>query len=149
MGNTTCIFCEIIAGAEPASKIYEDNCVIAFLDLYPLNPGHTLIVPKLHVSTLDELDEPTVSHIMKVARQFVAAMRSMDKSLCTGVNLIMANGASAGQEVFHVHLHLLPRVENDGIRFGRSARQTQMPRKDLEHYAGIIRNALSYTGDKQ
>ncbi|MFZ4859311.1 MAG: HIT family protein [Desulfuromonadaceae bacterium] len=149
MRDTTCIFCEIIAGSEPASKVYEDSCVIAFLDLYPLNPGHTLIVPKFHVSTLDELDESTASHIMKVAQQLVAAMRGMDKSLCTGVNLIMANGASAGQEVFHAHLHLLPRIEKDGIRIGRSARQTQMPRNDLENYAGIIRNAISYIGENQ
>ena len=142
MNEIGCIFCQIIANKALASKVYEDDTIVAFLDLFPLNPGHTLIVPKYHAATLDELNDATAAHMMIVAKQVMIALKSTNDIHCSGVNLLMANGASAGQDVFHAHLHVIPRTEKDGISFGGAIKQRKMLRSDLDKYAELIRNSI-------
>lgn len=105
------IFEKIIAREIPADIIYEDDQVIAFLDIKPVHAGHLLVVPKLAFTNIFDGDIDVLSHMMRVGtelgRKQVAVLGA------DGVNLIMNNGASAGQEVFHSHLHVIPRFEND------------------------------------
>ena len=99
-----CIFCKIIDGSIPSKTIYEDEIVKAFLDINPLNPGHTLIIPKKHYKDFDDIDLETLTHIMKVAKEL--KLRIEDKLNPNGVRLLQNNGVL--QEVKHFHLHLIP-----------------------------------------
>ena len=110
---TNCVFCRIIAGELPAFRLYEDELVVAFLDIAPLNKGHTLVVPKEHHTSLTTLPAPHAARLMEVAPRLGAAlMRAVD---CDGFNLLLANGACAGQVVPHTHLHVIPRRPDDGV----------------------------------
>jgi len=102
-----CVFCSIIERRAPADIVYEDQHSIAFLDIYPLNPGHTLVISKKHYTTLDEMPPEevgrlfsTVAKIMKGVKEAVAA---------DGINIGQSNGKAASQDVFHVHVHIIPR----------------------------------------
>lgn len=109
----TCLFCSIISKKIPASLIVEDDYTLAFLDIHPTNPGHVLVVPKTHVANIHTADKDTLHKIMdtvqKVAR---AAMKGLDAS---GYNVFQNNGEVAGQAVFHLHFHIIPRFEGDGF----------------------------------
>lgn len=106
------IFSKIVNREIPADIVYEDEQVLAFLDINPINKGHALIIPKnAFVNALDG-DEETLAHMMKVAKKISLAL--VDAVKADGVNLIMNNGAEAGQEVFHAHLHVVPRFKDDG-----------------------------------
>ena len=114
-----CTFCDIINGALPCSSIYKDDTCMAFMDIQPINPGHVLVIPVAHASSLSELSEQDGAHMFNVAQKVAAAIRE-SKIPCEGVNLYLADGAAAGQEIFHVHLHVVPRFRGDGfkIHFG-------------------------------
>lgn len=114
-----CVFCMIVRGDEPASVVYSNNKVLAFMDIQPINPGHVLIVPKIHAAHLSELDENTGAQIFKVAMRVSEGLRQSNVK-CEGINLLLADGEAARQEVFHVHLHVIPRFKGDGfgVRFG-------------------------------
>ncbi len=103
-----CIFCKIINGEIPSSKIYEDDIVIAFLDINPDSFGHTLIIPKKHYRDLDDIDDKTLMHIMNIAK--ILKKRIKEKLNCDGLTLIQNNGDV--QEVKHFHLHLKPFYKN-------------------------------------
>jgi histidine triad (HIT) family protein len=123
--------------------VYDDDEVLGFLDIQPVNPGHTLIIPKKHTAYLSELDEETGGHMLKVAMRIDAALRRSGIK-CEGVNLHLADGEAAFQEVFHVHLHVIPRFKGDGfgLRFG--PRYGSRPdRRELEDTATKIRRALT------
>ena len=105
------IFTRIINREIPADIVYEDTSVIAFLTIEPINPGHTLIVPKIPFTNIFDADESTMGHIMAIAKKISNAI--VTTGLGDGVNLIMNNGTAAGQEVFHAHLHVVPRNEQD------------------------------------
>ena len=108
-----CIFCKIIAGEIPSYKVYEDEATLAFLDINPVNPGHTLIVPKRHFANIEEADEETLSLIMKTVKK---VGQSLKKNLgAQGYNLLENNDPIAGQIVPHLHFHVTPRLENDGL----------------------------------
>jgi len=109
-----CIFCKIIAGKAPASMVYQDKLVAAFLTIEPINPGHLLIVPKKHAPGLKDLDEKSAERMMKVAKKMASALRA-SKLRCEGVNLLLADGKVAYQSVFHVHLHVVPRFKGDNF----------------------------------
>ncbi|MDQ0223097.1 HIT family protein [Streptococcus moroccensis] len=106
---TDCIFCKIVSGDVPSSKIYEDDHVLAFLDITQVTPGHTLLIPKQHVADLFEMDSDLASTVFarlpKIARQL------KEKLGAKGLNIVNNNGELAGQTVFHSHIHLLPRLE--------------------------------------
>lgn len=112
--DPSCIFCKIINGEIPASKVYENEDVLAFLDLSQVTKGHTLVIPKEHEANIFELQEETASklfqNIPKIARAIEKAFNPI------GLNLLNNNGESAGQSVFHYHVHLIPRYgEGDGF----------------------------------
>jgi diadenosine tetraphosphate (Ap4A) HIT family hydrolase len=132
-----CVFCAIVAGTEPASVIYDDPEVLAFMDIRPINPGHILVVPKRHASNLAELDEPTGAWMFRVAMRLAGALRASGLR-CEGVNLFLADGEAAGQEVFHVHLHAVPRFAGDN--FSIDAAAPQAPRAELEAIAAQLRD---------
>ena len=108
------LFCKIIRGEIPCQKVYEDDGVFAFLDIHPVNPGHTLIVPKKHVTDVVSSDDATLASVVSAARKVSAAvMRGMG---ALGVNIEINNGAAAGQVIFHLHAHIIPRFEGDGFK---------------------------------
>lgn len=110
-----CIFCKIISGEIPCSKVYEDELFIAFLDISPIRKGHTLVVPKKHFDNIFDTPEEEAAEIYKVAAKVATAVKEATKS--SGVNIIQNNGTDAGQEVFHSHLHIIPRAKGDGFKF--------------------------------
>ncbi len=105
------LFAKIIAREIPAQIVYEDELVVAFLDINPINLGHTLIVPKKQFINIFDGDSETLGHMMKVAKKIGDALVSA--KLAEGVNIIMNNGAEASQEVWHAHLHVIPRMKDD------------------------------------
>ena len=110
---TSCIFCDILSGLTSANFVYRDDLCAAFMDIRPVNPGHVLVVPQDHAALLTELDETSVGHMLRVAQRVDAALRASGLK-CEAVNLFLADGRAAGQEVLHVHLHLIPRFHGDG-----------------------------------
>jgi len=114
-----CIFCQIVSGALPASLVHRDERCTAFLDIRPINDGHVLVVPNRHAAFLSELDPEDGAHGFRVAQKLAAALRASGLR-CDGVNLLLSDGRAAMQEVFHVHLHIIPRYAGDGfgLRFG-------------------------------
>ena len=107
-----CIFCKIIEGEIPSYKVYEDDEVLAFLDINPINPGHTLVVPKNHAKNLIEASEEDLLAAIKTIKKLAPAV--MEGIGAKGFNLGVNNGSVAGQVVNHLHFHLMPRFENDG-----------------------------------
>ena len=112
MKDNNCIFCKIAAGEIPSRTLYEDEQFRVILDLAPVTKGHALILPKDHYANLYELPDETASSVMKLAKKMAKTMT--DKLGCTGFNLMQNNGEIAGQTVFHFHMHLIPRYEDDG-----------------------------------
>jgi len=110
---TDCVFCKIVAGEIPSFKVYEDEEFLAFLDINPLARGHALLIPKAHFEDVFDIPE-------EVLGQLAARAKGVSEAICkglgaSGVNLLHASGKSAQQSVFHFHLHLIPRFENDGL----------------------------------
>jgi histidine triad (HIT) family protein len=134
-----CVFCRIVAGTADASVVYEDDRLLAFCDLNPVNPGHLLIIPKAHGMGLVDLAESDASRMFTVAQRLAAAVRSSGLR-CEGVNLFLADGKAAGQEVFHVHLHVFPRYVGD--RFRLHSGQRRASRRELDEIAARVRAAL-------
>jgi histidine triad (HIT) family protein len=106
-----CLFCKIIAGDFPAHVVYEDEKVLAFLDIHPKTKGHTLVIPKKHADDIYDIDEADLAHIAKVTKHIAIAMQS---SLNTaGVNMFSNNKSAAQQEISHFHMHVLPRYDDE------------------------------------
>lgn len=137
-----CIFCEILAGRSPSSIVYQDDVCTAFMDIQPVNPGHVLVIPNRHAAFLADLDENTGAHMFRVAQRLARALRHSGVG-CEGVNLFLADGEAAMQEIFHVHLHVFPRYEGDGFGLTFSPDYFIRPdRSELDKVAARIRNAL-------
>ncbi len=136
-----CIFCEIAAGRAPASIVYEDNMALAFMDINPINPGHVLVMPRRHFETLSDMDETTGMHVFQIAMRVEQALRNVEEIRCEGTNLLMTNGAVAGQTEFHAHLHILPRFQGDNVRF-RFAQAARPERHVLDQLADAIELAM-------
>jgi diadenosine tetraphosphate (Ap4A) HIT family hydrolase len=134
-----CVFCQIVRGQLPASYVYADEDVVAFMDLRPMTPGHLLVVPRKHASGLMELDEGDGVRMWFAAHRLARAMRHT-KLRCEGVNLFLAEGAAAGQEVFHAHLHVIPRFAGDGVRIEADWRVSE--RTELDSAAAAVRAGL-------
>lgn len=133
------VFDDILAGRAPVSPVYEDDDVFAFMDIRPFTPGHLLVIPKVPASSLAELDPAVGGKLFQVGQRLAAALRASEVA-CDGVNFFLADGVAAGQEVFHVHLHVIPRTSGDG--FGLRGRPTSPRRADLDYLAGSIGRAL-------
>jgi len=141
----SCIFCEIVARRQPAHIIFEDDRVLAFLDIMPVNRGHILVIPRTHAADIWQIESAEAAAMLPAAQKIADALKSADVR-CEGLNLWMANGRCAGQTVFHAHLHIVPRFSGDGfgLRFPphyghRSADE------ELTTLAEQVRKALSQT----
>lgn len=134
-----CIFCEIVAGRSEATFLYRDYDVAAFLDIQPINPGHMLVIPVVHASGLRDLDPQVGGRAFKVAQQMAAAL--YDSQLkCEGVNVFLADGKAAMQDVFHAHFHVIPRFKGDGFGLKLPEHYFEKPgRTELERVAAAIR----------
>ncbi len=142
-----CVFCAILAGNEPASLLYRDDRVAAFMDTKPINPGHALVIPVAHAASLADLDPEDGAEVFRVGQQLGAAMRRASDDRpglrCEGVNLLLADGAEAGQQVFHVHLDVLPRFAGDGFGMHYGPEFGELPPRDeLDALADAIRRGL-------
>lgn len=112
MKQEQCVFCKIIAGEIPSHTIYEDEKYKVILDVGPATKGHALILPKNHYANLYELPEEDAAEVFKLAKKMM--VRMTDKLKCDGFNIVQNNGETAGQTVYHFHVHLIPRYKNDG-----------------------------------
>ena len=109
--NPDCLFCKLIAREIPAQIVYEDEETLAFLDINPVNPGHTLVIPKKHSPDIFEIDEKDWAAVMSTARRVAKAIEKVYD--VSGINIGMNNRAGAGQMIFHAHVHVMPRFEGD------------------------------------
>lgn len=128
MADNNCIFCKIANGEIPSKTLYEDEEFRVILDLAPATRGHALILPKSHFKNLYELPEETAGKAMKLAKKMAATMT--EKLDCDGFNVVQNNNEVAGQTVFHFHMHLIPRYENDNQKIAWNP--TEMTQDELE-----------------
>lgn len=128
MTHDDCIFCAIVTRQAPASIVYHDDVCTAFMDIQPVNAGHVLVVPNRHATYLADLDVAAGGQLFGVGQRVAAALRASGVP-CEGVNLFLADGAAAGQEVFHVHLHVIPRYAGDGFGFTFPPGYTALPER--------------------
>jgi histidine triad (HIT) family protein len=135
-----CIFCRILKGEYPVSLVYEDEIISVFPTIEPISPGHLLIIPKVHAPYLKDLEQETAGHIMIMAARLASAIRK-SKYKCEGINIFVADGEAAGQDVFHFHLHVFPRFKEDGfgLKFDKSKNLVRMDRTAMDEIAGEIR----------
>jgi len=138
-----CVFCAIVAGEAEASVAFADDRVVAFMDLGAVTPGHVLVVPRLHAAGLEDLDEETSMHVWRIGHRIGRALRRSGLR-CEGVNVFLADGEAAFQEVFHFHLHVFPRFAGDGFRIG--ADWATRARHLLDEEARHVRHGLSALG---
>lgn len=132
-----CIFCQIVAGEAEASIVHDDGEILAFMDIRPVTPGHLLVIPRRHAAHLADLDEATGARMFVVAQRLAAALRASGLR-CEGINLFLADGEAAFQEVFHTHLHVIPRFAGDTFRISADWSVTPS-RAELDAQAARIR----------
>jgi histidine triad (HIT) family protein len=133
-----CLFCKIVKNEIPSYKVYEDDSVLAFLDVHPMSRGHTLVIPKNHVTNIFEIDEATLDKISNIAKTIAQKMK--DNLGVDGVNLYHASGIHAEQSVFHFHMHVIPRREDDSIYFnGVAINKENISEKELEEVANKLK----------
>ncbi len=113
MHDENCIFCKLANGVFETNTIYEDDLVRVILDASPATKGHALVLPKEHYRNLFDLDEKYAAHVLVVAKKIANVMK--DTLGCTGLNIMQNNEAVAGQTVFHFHLHIIPRYDDDNL----------------------------------
>ncbi|RSD09128.1 HIT family protein [Amycolatopsis eburnea] len=134
-----CIFCAIATGRAPAAFVHEDDDFVAVADLRPVTTGHLLVLPRAHHADLASLPAETGGRLFAVAHTLAAALRRTDLP-CEGINLYLADGKAAGQEIPHVHLHVIPRHADDG--FVMNADWRVRSREELAEVAAKVKAAL-------
>lgn len=135
---TDCVFCRIVAGTIPSTRVHEDEHTVAFMDIGQVNPGHVLVAVKAHAEDIYSLDEAQAAAAFRAATRVARAIRAAFAP--AGLSVYQANGKPAGQTVFHFHLHLVPRHEGDGMSLAWPVKNP--PRERLEEAAAKIRAAL-------
>ena len=136
--DSECTFCKIIAGEIPSETVFENEHVLAFMDIQPTSKGHTLVIPKDHSADLLSTEPDALAHVVAVLPTIAAAAVKAVGS--AGFNILQSNGACAGQAVGHIHFHIVPRNEGDGIGLG--FRQRPPVEDELSQTAEAIRTAL-------
>jgi histidine triad (HIT) family protein len=134
-----CVFCRIIAGESPVSTFYEDDAILGLMTIGPVTTGHAMVIPKRHFVSLSEMDEDTGRHLWTVTQRTAEALRHCGVR-CEGVNLFLADGEAAFQDVFHVHMHVFPRYKGDPFKLVADW-SIHPPREELDHVARQIRAA--------
>ena len=123
-----CIFCKIVKGEIPSSKVYEDSEVLAFLDIAPVNIGHALVIPKKHFVNIHDTPEEILGYMMRVAKNIAKAIK--ETTGAEGINININNEPAAGQIIFHTHLHVIPRYAADGFKLWHGRRGYEEGEKD-------------------
>lgn len=139
VADDDCVFCGIVAGTAESSPVYEDDEVLAFMDLQPVTQGHVLVIPKVHVPYLADTPPALGAAVFTVGQRVAAALRSSGLP-CEGVNMFLADGEAAFQEVFHLHLHVFPRTAGDGFTINADWRVRE--RDELDAVAARVRQAF-------
>lgn len=129
-----CLFCKIIAGEIPCYKVYEDSDFIAFLDIYPVNPGHVLVIPKVHCDNIFELSDDIASKYFVVVKKMASIIKESVNA--DGINIGMNNLSAAGQIIFHSHVHVIPRFNDDGLKHWSSK---EISSENMEEIADKIK----------
>lgn len=138
-----CVFCKIVAGQIPSTRVYEDEHTLAFMDIGQVNPGHVLVAAKKHADNLYALDDAQLAALARTGARVARAIRDAFKP--EGLSVYQANGKAAGQTVFHYHVHLLPRHAGDGMELTWPVKNP--PREKLEDYAARIRAGLGQAAE--
>ena len=133
---TDCIFCKIIRGEIPCDKVYENDKVLAFLDISPVNKGHTIVIPKKHSENLLDADEQTLCELIKAVKKLSIAIKKAVKA--DGINIGINNFKAAGQLVPHFHIHIMPRFENDGLKIDWPTKKLDNMEKIAESIKKLI-----------
>ncbi|HLN88914.1 MAG TPA: HIT family protein [Candidatus Binatia bacterium] len=136
--DESCIFCKIVGKQAPSSVIYEDKTVMAFLDLRPLNIGHTLVIPKAHYVDIFDIPEEQLSQVYNIAKQVSLAIKKATHA--DGISVIQQNGKAAGQDIFHFHVHVVPRFE--GQKLPPFSELREVERSKLDAIAKKIKQQL-------
>jgi histidine triad (HIT) family protein len=141
-----CIFCRIIRGELPATRIHEDNDAIVFMDIGPVVKGHLLVIPKEHYANLEETPAAVLAKLIALVQKIAAAQK---KALRTdGVNIMQSNGRAAGQVVDHIHFHVIPRFLSDGHHWNWKA-QKYADSGEMQALADKIKGILSGASSQQ
>jgi histidine triad (HIT) family protein len=114
MSDESCIFCKIVQKQTPSSIVYEDESLLVFVDIRPLNMGHTLIIPKTHCVDIFDIPQELLSQIHKVSKQIAFAVKKATNA--DGISIIQQNGKAAGQDIFHIHVHVIPRFKGQKLQ---------------------------------
>lgn len=137
--DADCVFCKIVQGLLPCGKVYEDDCILAFMDIAPLVDGHILIIPKHHVDWTSQADAETLAAIGRVLPRLAAAVVAATGA--EGFNILNNNGTVAGQQVSHLHFHIIPRYDGDALGY-RWPAIVDYPKAKLADFCGKITAAL-------
>ncbi len=133
-----CVFCKIVTGELPASKVYEDDATIAFMDLGQVNPGHVIVAVKPHVANIYGLDDTLAAAVFQTAAKVARAVKASMQA--EGMTLLQANEPAGWQTVFHFHVHVVPRYKDDGLTFSWPVKSP--PQSELDRLAGLVQAAL-------
>jgi histidine triad (HIT) family protein len=138
MNDDSCVFCRIAQKQSPGSVVYEDRTVMAFLDTNPLNEGHTLIIPKEHYENIFEIPEEFLAYIHMISKRIAVGVKKATNA--DGISIFQQNGKAADQEIFHLHVHIVPRYE--GQKMKRFLEKSETDREELERIAASIRGRI-------
>lgn len=142
MTHDDCLFCKIIEGEIPSAKVYEDEHVYAFLDISQVTTGHTLVIPKKHAKDIYELDEETAEQLFRRVPKIAKAVKTAFKPI--GINLLNNNEIAAGQSVFHIHIHIIPRYgQDDGFNIKWVTRNDEFTPEKLQEIAKNIATEIN------
>jgi histidine triad (HIT) family protein len=133
-----CVFCDIVAGKAPASFVYQDDLTLAFMDISTLNPGQTVVIPRKHFPYMADIDEATGRQLFNTTMRVSQAIRNSGLK-CDGINLFLADGEAANQEIFHLHFLIIPRLKGDSMKV--TGNWTNPARGELDEIAARIRRA--------
>ena len=140
-----CLFCKLVAGEGEASIVHEDARTVTLMDIQPVNAGHMLVIPRAHATHLVDLDPEDGAAMFRAAQAAAASLRGSSLR-CEGVNFLLADGEAAGQDVWHVHLHVVPRFAGDGFGLRYPPNYEVRARSELDSAAMALRKAWRPAG---
>ncbi len=136
MSESTCIFCQIIRREAPASIVYEDDQVVAFLSNRPVNEGHTLVVPKKHYANIFEISDEEAAYLFKIAKRIAQAVKEATGT--EAIRIVQNNGKDAAQVIFHLHVHVIPMKSQNQFRRENDIRVPELLEKDAEKIRAML-----------
>jgi histidine triad (HIT) family protein len=138
MVEQSCIFCRIVHKEIPASVVYEDEKVMVFMDLKPVSEGHALVIPKVHYENIYDIPEDLIGYVQRIVKR--TAMAAKTALQADGISIAQQNESAAGQEIFHIHVHLIPRYKGRAV--GRFGETPIRPRQELDQLAERIKHSF-------